>query len=95
MAGIGFKLRDMTEQESLFGLVKGYSYSAIIMAGPWLATIITVASVASLGDGLPRFQSLITHVYPLSLIWIGLFQFPITRYPVSYTHLTLPTIYSV
>lgn len=80
MAGIGFKLRDMTEQESLFGLVKGYSYSAIIMAGPWLATIITVASVASLGDGLPRFQSLITHVYPLSLIWIGLFQFPITRY---------------
>ncbi len=80
MAGIGFKLRAMTEEKSLSGLVKGYSYSAVIMAGPWLATIITVATVASLGDGLPRFQALITHVYPLSLIWVGLFQFPITRY---------------
>lgn len=80
MAGIGFRLRQMTEQGTIAGLFQGYSYSAIIMAGPWLLTVLTVATVAGVGDGTPRFQLYITHVFPLSLMYLGFVQFPITRY---------------
>lgn len=42
MAGIGFQLKAMMREKSLSNKIKGYAYSALVSAGPWLAAVVTV-----------------------------------------------------
>ena len=80
MAGIGFKLRKMTEEGGLLGFFGGYATAAAIMAGPWLLTVLTVGAMSFFGQSLDRLSLYLTHIYPLSLIVVGFIQFPATRY---------------
>lgn len=81
MAGIGFKLRRMVEEGTFAGFIQGYVYSAIIAAGPWIISIATLASLAYLTGGTtPRFATTVVYVYSFSLIFVGMFQFTVTRY---------------
>ncbi|MCA9776220.1 MAG: exopolysaccharide Pel transporter PelG [Candidatus Eremiobacteraeota bacterium] len=80
MAGIGFRLRRMAEEQGLVGFFTGYSVAAAIMAGPWIMTVLTVLGVTMLSPDLDWFDAYITHVYQVSLITVGFFQFPATRY---------------
>ena len=80
MAGIGFRLRRMAEEQGLLGFFTGYSVAAAIMAGPWIMTVLTVLGVTLLSPNLVRFDAYITHVYQVSLITVGFLQFPATRY---------------
>lgn len=68
------------------GKVKGTLYSIIISSGPWLITVLTVASVSiyaqrqlSLND-LFIFKSIITYTFAASLIIFGMMEMPLTRY---------------
>lgn len=81
MAGIGFKLRRMVDEGSFAGFLQGYLYSAIIAAGPWLISIAAMAGLAWLSGGTsPLFSTTIVYVYSFTLIFVGLFQFTVTRY---------------
>jgi len=80
MAGIGFRLRRVTEEEGIWGLLVGYTTAAAIMAGPWILTILTVGMVSFLGQEMELFEAYIVYVYQASLLLVGFLQFPATRY---------------
>jgi polysaccharide biosynthesis protein PelG len=80
MAGIGFRLRRVTEEEGIWGLLVGYSAAAAIMAGPWILTILTVGMVSLLGQHMERFEAYVVHIYQASLLLVGFLQFPATRH---------------
>jgi len=86
MAGIGFRLRRMLDQESYIATIKAYLYSALISSGPWLITILTIGALGVLQTRrLPFeesmvFRTTIIYVYAFSLIAVGLIQMPLTRY---------------
>ncbi|GAB4013024.1 MAG: exopolysaccharide Pel transporter PelG [Bdellovibrio sp.] len=86
MAGIGFRLRNYFKPDDLLGKVKGTIYSIIISSGPWLITVLTVASVSiyaqrqlSMTD-LFILKSIITYTFAASLIIFGAIEMPLTRY---------------
>ena len=67
MAGIGFGLRRLIHQGNLSGLFGGYLFSALITAGPWLFTILSLGSIVLFGnqllspDELSRFRLVIIY----------------------------------
>jgi len=86
MAGIGFNLQKILEGDTFLDTVKAHFYSALICAGPWLLSILTLFS---LGYFMPRnidnyeiilFRAVIIYIFAFSLITIGIFHFPVTRY---------------
>jgi len=86
LAGIGFRLKNYFRPDDLLGKVKGTLYSIIISSGPWLITVLTVASVSlyaqrqlSIND-LFILKSIITYTFAASLIVFGAFEMPLTRY---------------
>lgn len=86
MAGIGFRLRRMLDQESYLATIKAYLYSALISSGPWLITILVIGILGILqASKVPFeestvFRTTIIYVYAFSLITVGLIQMPLTRY---------------
>ena len=81
MAGIAFKLRRYTEEESYFGILKGYTYSAILVAGPWLVSAVALGMLAFISEGeMQLVHAIIMYVFCFSLIYVGIFQFVVTRF---------------
>lgn len=89
MAGIGFELKKILKEDRLFSLVKMYSYSGLLSAGPWVISIIAILFVgfvniaSSQGGGVTSsFQIVITYAIALasSLVITGFVQLPFTRY---------------
>ncbi len=86
MAGIGFELRRMLSHDSYSSLLKGFLYSTVISAGPWLMSVLSLAflgiySVAFLGfEERQTFSSTVVYIYAGSLVGTGLLQIIITRY---------------
>lgn len=81
MAGIGFKLRRYVEEGTYFGALQGYAYSAVIAAGPWLISAVSLAGTAALVPGDMRlFHGALMYVFPASLFVTGVPQFVVTRY---------------
>ncbi|MBX3172144.1 MAG: exopolysaccharide Pel transporter PelG [Candidatus Eremiobacteraeota bacterium] len=86
MAGIGFKLRRLTQDESLLGYFQGYISAGLICCGPWILTVLTL-SLADLffagfsAGGRPNlFRLLIVYVFAFSLVTTGGLQTVVTRY---------------
>ena len=46
MAGIGFELRRLSQQQTLSALLGAFGHAAVIAAGPWLFTIISLATIS-------------------------------------------------
>ena len=87
MAGIGFRLRKMLDQESYLATIQAYLYSALISSGPWLITILVLGTLTFMHTGsfftfkqVAVFRLTIIYVYAFSLIVVGLLQMPLTRY---------------
>jgi len=87
MAGIGFRLRKMLDQESYLATIQAYLYSALISSGPWLITILVIGLLGFLQTRaaypftqIVIFRLTIIYVYAFSLIIVGIIQMPLTRY---------------
>jgi len=87
MAGIGFRLRKLLDQESYLATIQAYLYSALISSGPWLITILVIGLLGFIQtrsaypfEEIALFRLTIIYVYAFSLIVVGLLQMPLTRY---------------
>jgi uncharacterized membrane protein len=87
MAGIGFELRKLLQQDSYFGLLRAYTYAGIIAAGPWILSItgLIAIGVFSLSVVVPdrritEFHVTVTWIMALSLILTGPLQLSFTRW---------------
>ena len=87
MAGIGFELRKILRQETLFGVARAYAYAGLISSGPLILSIfgILIIGVMSLAFVIPKyaivqFQVSVTYLISLSLILTGPLQLSFTRF---------------
>ena len=84
MAGIGFKLRAYTQEGTLGGIFRGYYHAALVAAGPWILTVVSLVVVQYLmrvqGDETRLFLELIIYVYAWTLITTAPIQLVVTRY---------------
>jgi uncharacterized membrane protein len=74
MAGIGFELRRLGRQESLSSLVAAFGHAAVVAAGPWIITILSLAAITLsmepvIGrDVLATFRAVVIYAFALSLV---------------------------
>ena len=87
MAGIGFELRRLLKKESLFGIIRAYSYAGVISSGPWVLSILCVMliGVLSIGRVIPQklivqYLVSVTHLMAASLIATSPLQLLFTRF---------------
>lgn len=84
MAGIGFQLRRFTQEGTLRGFLKSYYNAALVAAGPWVLTVVTLIVIQSLmrqaAIATDLFLETIIYIYAFSLIVTAPFQLIITRY---------------
>ncbi|MDB5097162.1 MAG: putative transrane protein [Cyanobacteria bacterium RYN_339] len=86
MAGIGFTLRRMLQEEGYSGPVRALTYAAIIAAGPWitssgaLAILSNFSALPQDGHDFKVFLSIISYVYAFSLVGVGVMQMGASRY---------------
>lgn len=86
MAGIGFVLRRLTRQDDLIGLVQGYGHSALASTGPWLFTILSLATIGMIGgslewtDEISVFRVIVIYNFAFSLVLSGPVVLTITRF---------------
>lgn len=74
MAGIGFELRRLGRQETLSSLASAFGHAAVVAAGPWLFTILSLALITLTVErivGLDRladFRIVIIYAFATSLV---------------------------
>ncbi len=87
MAGIGFKLRRFTEEETLGGFFKGYLGASLLCSGPWILTAITLLLVDVLvaknwahafGDRFMRAPTEQTHLFNAIVVYTYAFSLILT-----------------
>lgn len=85
MAGIGFELRKLANQDNIAGVAAASFSAMLIAAGPWL---VTVAALGALGfcssfvdsAALERFRVITTYDFAGSLVLVGPVSLTATRY---------------
>lgn len=86
MAGIGFTLRKLTQQDNLLGMVKGYALSSVVSMGPWLFTIAALTGFNIIGGRLgdqavvAEFRAVLIYNFGFSLVLSGPVLMIVTRY---------------
>lgn len=87
MAGIGFMLKKLFSDETLTNRGKAYLYSSFVVAGPWIAAVITVNILIIImgylnipGIEKDLFMGTIVYSFVFSQIITAPWQFLITRY---------------
>ena len=87
MAGIGFTLKTLFEEEYYLSRTKAYIYSALVSAGPWIAAVVTVNLLILLSDYYfddisqrDLFMGTIVYSFVFSQIITAPWQLLITRY---------------
>lgn len=74
MAGIGFRLRRLSEQGTLLAPIASMGHAAVISTGPWLFTVVALASINLIASPhvpaelLEGFRLLIVYAFMISLI---------------------------
>jgi uncharacterized membrane protein len=74
MAGIGFQLRRLQKKETISAIVASAGHAAMIAAGPWLFTIIALASITLTAeriaglDVLANFRAIVIYAFASSLV---------------------------
>lgn len=84
MAGIGFELRKVINKGGLGSFVQIAVSGAMIVAGPWLLTIITITAIQtfipySTTGSLELFMGIVIYCYAFSLFLFGGFHYLFTR----------------
>ena len=86
MAGIGFQLRRLLKEGSPSGMLKAYTYAAVISSGPWLCSILCLGALTYLASRrigeqeVQLFRTLVIYCYAASLVALGPFQMAFTRH---------------
>jgi polysaccharide biosynthesis protein PelG len=86
MAGIGFRLKKLLDKDSYTSTLLAHVFSAFISSGPWIISVLVIVVMEIVQyRQLPIyqvyvFQSTVVYCYAFSLIIIGIFQMPLTRY---------------
>lgn len=87
MAGIGFELRKILNQNTLFSVFRAYTYAGVISSGPWILSIVGILliGILSLPFVIPtvqvsQFQVSVTYLIAVSLIITGPMQLAFTRF---------------
>lgn len=74
MAGIGFALRNLTRQDTISSLAGAAGHAAVIAAGPWLFTIVSLAVITLISEplagaeALANFRVVIIYAFATSLV---------------------------
>ena len=74
MAGIGFELRKLWDRDTLTSLLSAGGHAAVIAAGPWLFTILSLAAIGITTerlvglDELAEFRVVIIYAFAVSLV---------------------------
>lgn len=74
MAGIGFELRRLSREQSLSGIVGAFGHAAVVAAGPWLFTIVSLATITLFTEQvaglatLATFRAIIIYAFAVSLV---------------------------
>jgi polysaccharide biosynthesis protein PelG len=85
MAGIGFVLRKLARQDTLFSGVRAYSHAAVVSCGPWLFVVLSLGGIQLLGramlapQDLQRFSAVVTYDFSFSLVAAGPIALVLTR----------------
>jgi polysaccharide biosynthesis protein PelG len=86
MAGIGFRLKKLLDKDSYTSSLLAHIYSAFISSGPWIISVLVIVVMEIIQYRqisiyeVYVFQSTVVYCYAFSLIVIGIFQMPLTRY---------------
>ncbi|WP_416828315.1 exopolysaccharide Pel transporter PelG [Ectobacillus polymachus] len=88
MAGIGFRLQKLFQEDYLSSRVKAYGFSLFVTAGPWLIVILSITGsryLLSLFHTIPieeqkLFTISLSYCFIFSLIVYGGLQLIVTRY---------------
>ncbi len=86
MAGIGFNLKKILEAGTYRSTFETYFISSLIVAGPWILSIITLFVLSTFIpytiDMFDKifFRTVVIYGFVTSLILSGVFHFPLTRY---------------
>lgn len=91
MAGIGFELRKVVGERGLTGFVKASLAGTVIVAGPWLISIIGITAIQRLFSAgmqeLPgAFMAPVIYCYAFSLMFGGAFHYIFTRIISDYLY---------
>ena len=74
MAGIGFQLRKLNRQDSISSVLSSIGHAAVIVAGPWLFTIFSLATISLMTervaglDTLASFRAIVIYAFAVSLV---------------------------
>jgi polysaccharide biosynthesis protein PelG len=85
MAGIGFQLRRLAQQDTISSIVASAGHAAMIAAGPWLFTIIALATITITTDRiagldtLASFRALVIYAFAVSLVFAAPVTIVVTR----------------
>lgn len=92
MAGIGFVLQKLVRQQGLSGLFRAMLAGAVIVAGPWLASVAGMGIISAVGFGAspddPRFFTFaIVLCYIASLVAFGGYHYLFSRSVADFVYL--------
>jgi uncharacterized membrane protein len=85
MSGINITIERMTRQPALTSIVAGYIYAALLVAGPWIFTMLGIVGLSSAGcsadcDALTLFRSVVIYNSLFSLVVTSPLAFLSGRY---------------
>ena len=56
MAGIGFKLQKLFQEDYYSSRLKAYTFSGLVTSGPWLIVILVVGTIQWLAFQMPTLS---------------------------------------
>ncbi|PTR17700.1 MULTISPECIES: exopolysaccharide Pel transporter PelG [unclassified Nitrosospira] len=87
MAGIGFRLRELTKTDTWSGLLLAYGFAGVIGSGPWVLSIVGILLIGILNTEnfatpyyVGQFQISVTYLMAGSLILTSPLQLMVTRF---------------
>jgi uncharacterized membrane protein len=86
MAGIGFTLRRMLQEQGFTGPIKALSYAMVIAAGPWISSCATLGLLGVLSPlhqgthSYEIFLAIVSYAFAFSLIATGFCHMVANRY---------------
>ncbi|MBF0277389.1 MAG: exopolysaccharide Pel transporter PelG [SAR324 cluster bacterium] len=85
MAGIGFNLKKILDQQTLQSTLAAYFYTGLVTSGPWLFSVIALSIITIWGQTLSskiivdQFMVLVIYAFAMSMVLTGGTQMVITR----------------
>ena len=88
MAGIGFKLQKLFQEDYFSSRFKAYLYAGLVTSGPWLIVILTITLIRLISGSLltvpleqrDLFNLSVSYVFIFSQVILGIQQLVVTRY---------------